>query len=112
MQADFMNEVKYKDNMWHCKTPLPFIIPIRKATGSCESRFSSPLCDYASQFQMYLIKENTERAERKKRTREVKDDGGCNAGEKERNLGMERHVLLRASGNEAKYIEEWPKRPQ
>lgn len=46
-----------------------------------------------------------------KTTQEVKDYGRYNAGEKENNSGMERHMLLRGSGNEGKYVEEWSKRP-
>lgn len=29
MQVDFMNEVKYKDNMWHCKNPSPLFLYVK-----------------------------------------------------------------------------------
>lgn len=41
-----------------------------------------------------------------KTRQEVKDYGRRDAGGKERNSGMGRHVLLRASGNEGKRAEE------
>lgn len=63
------------------------------------------------QSHMYLIKEIL-RGLNVETTQEVKDYSRHNDGEQERNLGMERHTLLRARGNEGKYAEEWPKRPQ
>lgn len=93
------------------QTPLTFIISVCKATACRKPDFLTRFATTRYSLICTLLKK-IPRGPNGKPTQEVKDYGRYNAGEKQRNSGMERHMLLRASANEGKYVEEWLKKPQ
>lgn len=110
MQIDFMNEVKYKDNAWwHCEKPQPLLLLYGEPPSLVKTGFWIHLATTCCGLTCALLKKKLGELHAKT-TQKVKDYGRYNTGEKERYLGMERHTLLRASGNEEKYVEEWAKK--